>query len=588
MRAISFPAGNELKRHADAELFVRPASCTDNEEWQFFSHAQGEVEVPDSLDVELRLTPSSSPGRFIGANTEQRLALLQQWYLQALSTVAPDDLRSLYIYGLADSELIKRIGRLVGLRELEVWGMGVVIDESVIAHLTGLSDLRKLYLYAATTDDALTAISTMECLTLLHLRGTGIIGEGLNALKRLSLEELSLDGTRLSKAGWRHIGSLTSIRRLSWNWPCARRYARTDRIERGYKPDWNPDTADHQLAYLTSLPRLHSLSLQRAPVTDHGAKQLCSIASLTSLDLTGTEVTDAGVGYLARLPRLSHIALSVTPVTTRAVAELVSCGSLRSLRIDGTRVNDEAGPYLAQMRLLEELSVRPTDFYVDGAYSQRVYSGEAAVTDKGYECLRSMLSLRVIDLYGTTVTDRTLEYLQGHPNLRELLADHTALTGAGFGPLPEMRSLHMGHTQITDQALSTIASYNKLEDLHVGGSEVTDAGLAKIGALRNLRRLNISGTRVTDEGVRFVANMKSLVDLDIGDLALTGNSLAAVAELPHLRELHLSLEFFSLASLEELTRSASLRTVHVQQSREYADKAEALQEMLPRCQIVWL
>jgi hypothetical protein len=55
---------------------------------------------------------------------------------------------------------------------------------------------------------------------------------------------------------------------------------------------------DAGLAHLKSLPHLHSLSLEAAPITDAGLAHVYSLAELQSLVLKDTKVTDAGLQQL--------------------------------------------------------------------------------------------------------------------------------------------------------------------------------------------------------------------------------------------------------------------------------------------------
>ncbi len=84
--------------------------------------------------------------------------------------------------------------------------------------------------------------------------------------------------------------------------------------------------ADHQLdtvaAYLAYLTEIQELDLSGTDLTDAGVKHLVGLKNLKVLDLERTGITDAGLKRLEGLPKLEELRLEGTKVTATAVLDL--------------------------------------------------------------------------------------------------------------------------------------------------------------------------------------------------------------------------------------------------------------------------
>lgn len=94
--------------------------------------------------------------------------------------------------------------------------------------------------------------------------------------------------------------------------------------------------------------------------------------------------------------------------------------------------------------------------------------------------LRGLPELKSLILYGTTVTDPELEHLKN-------------LNGLGV--------LDLDYTQVTDAGLVHLKNLKRLRTLDLQGTKVTDAGLVNLRDLTGLWWLDVGGTRVTRVGV---------------------------------------------------------------------------------------
>ncbi len=104
-------------------------------------------------------------------------------------------------------------------------------------------------------------------------------------------------------------------------------------------------------AIVTAFPELESLSLDYTSVSDRAVDDLVGLPSLRSLGLSHSEITDAGIQVLK------------------------NCTSMQSLSIDATGITDASVSALSQMTSLKELTI-----------------GQTLITRQGFESLRSKLS----------------------------------------------------------------------------------------------------------------------------------------------------------------------------------------------------
>ena len=99
-----------------------------------------------------------------------------------------------------------------------------------------------------------------------------------------------------------------------------------------------------------ALAGLRSLNLGGTDVTDAGLAHLRGLEKLSSLDLRVTVVTDAGLARLASLKGLESLNLSATKVSDAGLAHLKGLATLHSLNLNGTGVTDAGLVHLTRPR----------------------------------------------------------------------------------------------------------------------------------------------------------------------------------------------------------------------------------------------
>ncbi len=95
-----------------------------------------------------------------------------------------------------------------------------------------------------------------------------------------------------------------------------------------------------------------------------------------------------------------------------------------------------------------------------------------------------------------------------------------------FRYLPDLESLTLEGSQISDRGLTCLAGLTGLKRLDLSSTKVSDLGLAHLQALPNLVDLDLANTQVTDAGLTNVATLANLEELDLCSSKVTEEGVA--------------------------------------------------------------
>lgn len=125
--------------------------------------------------------------------------------------------------------------------------------------------------------------------------------------------------------------------------------------------------------------------------------------------------------------------------------------------------------------------------------------------------------------------------------------------------LPDLTSLDLSLTHITDQGMQEIKSLPRVEDLNLYFTEyVTDEGIAAIKGWKHLKRLNLHGTKVGDTGLEHIAAIGTLESLNVGSTLMTDVGLERLTSLLNLRQLTMGGNELGDAGLQALRQMPGL------------------------------
>jgi Leucine-rich repeat (LRR) protein len=272
--------------------------------------------------------------------------------------------------------------------------------------------------------------------------------------------------------------------------------------------------------FLATEPRLRTSSqLEELLKLDQGVLQ-----QITALDLSDSPLHDASAGLLPRFPALTSLNLSGTLVTNEGMAQVAQIEGLQTLLLDRLAIDAQGLEALADRHQLREISLVSTP-----------------ISDPAFSHLQNMDGLEVLRVSGT-------RNLQGHgfnellrnnrlPNLRELEASGTGFGYYGLGSIDKLTALEVlrvADAQVSDQTMQVIGRCRNLKELDLRNNLVGDEGLKHLAKLSRLESLWLAECGVSDTGLNHLRGLKSLQQLD-----LTG-TLCTPAAARQLKDRHLT------------------------------------------------
>ncbi|HUR38796.1 MAG TPA: hypothetical protein VM222_04860 [Planctomycetota bacterium] len=170
----------------------------------------------------------------------------------------------------------------------------------------GLRKLRKLTLYnqCSLTDETLAPLSTLE-----------------------ALEELEIDGAKITDGGLKAFSSLKSLRKCTF-----------------YHVLGKEKFTGSGIAHLAELPRFESFGCGGSSFNDEGMAACAKLPHLRELRIWHTLASDAGVAKLTGMTSLKivHLGPQFTPrITDASVASLAAIKSLETVSVMETRLTWE-------------------------------------------------------------------------------------------------------------------------------------------------------------------------------------------------------------------------------------------------------
>jgi len=219
-------------------------------------------------------------------------------------------------------------------------------------------------------------------------------------------------------------------------------------------------------------------------VGNRGMEYLSGLTNVEKLHLTGTRVGDAGLEYLKALSKLQELDLRGTEATQAGIQRLWEALSPRC-----SIMSDFAEPAADQEAIVERAIRKELGLGPDAAISDEqrtsltrlMLADESDFGDGGMSALSGLPNLQSLHLGGTRVSDVGLAYLSG---------------------LTRLFFLNLHSTDITDAGLAHLSGLVNLQTLWLYNTAVSDAGLVHLETLTNLRELSLEDTDVTNGGVR--------------------------------------------------------------------------------------
>jgi Leucine-rich repeat (LRR) protein len=282
--------------------------------------------------------------------------------------------------------------------------------------------------------------------------------------------------------------------------------------------------------------RLALLDLSGANITDAGLSNLVGLTRLEELDLPGTMLSDAGLRHLAGLRRIEELDLRATHVGTAGLRHLIGLTRLEQLYLMDTRVDDGAAEVLEQLKNLQRVELngsavgafgywklfqaipRCFPYHVYSHYWGWVERGGKAIgpekfaseTDERGRTIFRLLMLRCFlreDSDGRIVAAR-IDVTS--PMASAARGDSYRETRETLDLLVKLGSIESLHVEncgpkpsppLDDFVVASFANFQKLRDLHVFGCLLSERGWTLVASLSRLQELHLCDGRIMKDQI---------------------------------------------------------------------------------------
>lgn len=346
-----------------------------------------------------------------------------------------------------------------------------------------------------------------------------------------SLQELDLSRCfKVNDAGINHILSIPNLERL--------RISETSVTAKGVK-------------LLASLKNLSLLDLGGLPVDDVALTSLQVLKRLHYIDLWGSKISNKGASVLNTFPKLTYLNLAWTSVTKLPKLSFLEYLNMSNCTIDSILEDDKAP--LAKLILSGAMFMNEAEALLYANTNFLSFLDVANSSFHRFFFLSKMKVIEHLNLSSCMMGDDSVEMVAcAGGNLKSLNLSGTRVSSAGLGILaghvPHLEILSLSQTPVDDTAISFISMMPSLKDvdlsntnikgfLHQGRTDVNS--LLSLMALQNLKleRLNLEHTQVRDEALYPLSSFQELRYLSLKSASLADISLYYLSSIPKLTNL---------------------------------------------------
>jgi hypothetical protein len=369
---------------------------------------------------------------------------------------------------------------------------------------------------------------------------------------------------------------------------------------------------DDGLLLLAQMPQLQELEVSGPAISDRGLEVLRHLTELRSFQMYWQRgVSDAGVAHLTFCDRLERVDLLGSFTGDGVISALRGKRELRRFKT-GRLVTDAGLPLLHEIPAFKSwlggeeaydlmaFEARPTNLLLDGPFTGKGLASltglegvfglsffwhTSAITPEDLSALPGLPNLGYLGCQGELCNDVAMRHIAAIPRLRMLMGQGTVASDDGFTMLSRSPTIEYiwGREcpNLRSRGFTALAAMPALKGLAVSCVNVDDDALAALPhfpALRGLMPMDVS-----DDGFRHVGLCEKLEALwcmycrDTGDVA-TGR----LAGLSKLRYYYAGLTQITDASLETLSRMASLERIEFHECQRITDAGIARLARLPR------
>lgn len=196
-------------------------------------------------------------------------------------------------------------------------------------------------------------------------------------------------------------------------------------------------------------------------------------------------------------------------------------------------------------------------------------------------------NLTSLGLADTDLTDLGMVHLHKFKKLSRLSLFYCNISNAGLRHIAGMTNLeilNLDSREIGDNGLVYLTSLKKLRSLDIFSSGVTDNGCHHISRIQSLESLELCGGGIGDRGCTYLATLENLISLNLSQNdKISNKGAAALAALSTLKSLNLSNTRVNAGALPVLSALVNLQSLAMYGCRGMEDEIglNKFQDRLP-------
>jgi len=354
---------------------------------------------------------------------------------------------------------------------------------------------------------------------------------------------------------------------------------------------------DEAIINISHLAAIEALSLDGCRcITDSSLIALSSMYELRKLDLTQCDlITDSGLNGLRRLELIEELSLGWCRFLTDKGIKTVCTQNagrkenLRVLRLARTDLGEEGLEGLMHLSALEELDLNGCSQIASAALGdvlEKLKNLKSLDVSYCPGILKSSWQgkidqLETLELCYSGVKDSHLSRFTHLPSLKELNLDSCGCGDWALGHLadncvvPNLTSLDLADTNLTDAGMVHIAKFTKLNKLSLFYCNISNHGLRHLSSLTNLEVLNLDSRDISDEGLAHLVGLPNLRSLDVFSGRITHYGCIHLSRLTSLESLELCGGGISDRGCAHLSSLENLVSLNLSQNEHITNRGAA-------------
>jgi hypothetical protein len=208
-----------------------------------------------------------------------------------------------------------------------------------------------------------------------------------------------------------------------------------------------------------------------------------------------------------------------------------------------------------------------------------------------YQPVRSinMLTGRRIEREKKKLPDDFLARLSALPEIVSLGLENTVISESDWRNIPKFRKLEsvlLGHSNITDDGVKHLSQLAELDTLSMGSAkEITDSAISYISHLPKLTNLKLGSTNITDQGLRSLSPISQLQILELPNVKVTSDGVELLKNIPSLRCVLLDWTDVDDRALNFLAHLPNIEVLQASGTRVTSEGIQRFREAHPQCRV---